>query len=89
MSDQISEKMARKIYDAQKNYDAPGLCSGWERFLGACKGAGLIKPSKLYEAREFCRNARAAYPNTSYLNGVEAVWSRFEAAITEILEERK
>jgi len=86
MSDQISEKMARKYYSA-------GTSGEWseleDEFIANLKRKGLIKPSKLYEAREFCRNARAAYPNTSYLNGVEAVWSRFEAAITEILEERE
>lgn len=90
MSDQISEKMARKIYDAQKNYDAAGLCSGWERFFGACKGAGLIKPSKLDEAREFVRKVRADDNlDTAYREAVEDTEGFFEAAITEILEERK
>ena len=90
MSDQISEKMARKIYDAQKNYDAPGLCSGWERFFGACKSAGLIKPSKLDEAREFVRKVRADVTlHTAYREAVEDAEGFFEAAITEILEDRK
>ena len=89
MSDQISEKMANKIFDANEQFNAAGLCSGRERFISALKHFGLIKPSKLDEAREFCRNARAAYSNTVYLEGVESAESRFEAAITEILEERE
>ena len=94
MSDQISVNMARKIYDAQKNYDAPGLCSGWERFFGACKSAGLIKPSRLDEAREWCDNARGTIVHDGeyddgYRTGVLAAEARFEAAITEILEERE
>ena len=93
MSDQINKNMARKIYDAQKNYDAPGLCSGWERFLGACKGAGLIKPSKLDEARVWVRKNEYARgseeTHRSYAAGVRDCASHFEAAITEILEERE
>ena len=98
MSDQISEKMARKIYDAQKNYDAPGLCSGWERFFGACKSAGLIKPSKLKEVREWCKNIcdaglrdgdTATEYDEAYRQGVMATEAKYEAAITEILKDRK
>ena len=86
MSDQISEKMARKYYSA-------GTSGEWaeleDEFIANLKCKGLIKPSKLDEAREFCRNARAAYSNTEYLEGVESAESRFEAAITEILEARE
>ena len=88
MSDQISEKMARRVYEifcVPRNQYSGGA----DGFVTRLRAAGLIKPSKLDEAREFCRDARVAYPNTSYLNGVDAAESRFEAAITEILEERE
>ena len=88
MSDQISEKMARKILAICGYYIAE--FEKQEKFIiDRLRGNGLIKPSKLDEAREFCRNARAAYSNTVYLEGVESAESRFEDAITEILEERE
>jgi len=92
MSDQISEKMARKIYDAQKNYDAPGLCSGWERFLGACKGAGLIKPSKLDDVRQWVQDVSLDDKTRGWFDGrrvgVRECAAQYEQAIKE-LEERK
>jgi len=42
MSDQISEKMANKIFDANEQFNAAGLCSGRERFISALKIFGLI-----------------------------------------------
>ena len=87
MSDQISEKMARRVYEifcVPKNQYSGGA----DGFVARLRSADLIKPSKLDEAREWCRNARVAYPNTTYLEGIESAESRFEAAITEILEEQ-
>ena len=55
MSYQISEKMANEIFDANEQFNAAGLCSGRERFISALKHFGLIKPSKLDEAREWVR----------------------------------
>ena len=91
MSDQISEKMARKYYSA-------GTSGEWaeleDEFIANLKRKGLIKPSKLDEAREWCDNARGTIVHDGeyddgYRTGVLAAEARFEAAITEILEERK
>ena len=94
MSDQISEKMANKIFYANEQFNAAGLCSGRERFISALKHFGLIKPSKLDEAREWCDNARGTIVHDGeyddgYRTGVLAAEARFEAAITEILEGRE
>ena len=92
MSDQISEKMANKIFDANEQFNAAGLCSGRERFISALKHFGLIKPSKLDEAREWVRENEYARGSEetyrSYAAGVRECASHFEAAITEIMEER-
>ena len=93
MSDQISEKMANEIFDANEQFNAAGLCSGRERFILALKHFGLIKPSKLDEAREWVRENEYARgseeTHRSYAAGVRDCASHFEAAITEILEERE
>jgi len=93
MSDQISEKMANEIFDANEQFNAAGLCSGRERFISALKHFGLIKPSKLDEAREWCDSVRgtSVYDgeyDDGYRTGVLAAEARFEAAITEIMEEQ-
>jgi len=88
MSDQISEKMARQVY-----LRVPAT-NEWNRksedmFVENLKRAGLIKPSKLDKAREWCRNVRNANnPDEDYRRGVEDTESRFEDSISEILEER-
>jgi len=86
MSEQISEKMARKL---AKTIGADG-----GHIVGSWRAAGLIKPSKLDEAREWCDNARGTIVHDGeyddgYRTGVLAAEARFEAAITEILEERE
>jgi len=97
MNDQISEKMARKLahqvaeytcYEQADQFDAEARC------MRAWRAAGLIKSSKLDEAREFCNNARGTIVHgggygDGYRTGVLAAEARFEAAITEILEERE
>ena len=96
MSDQISEKMANEIFDANEQFNAAGLCSGRERFILALKHFGLIKPSKLDEAREWVKQ-KSIYPTETdnspwevgHVDGVRDTAERFEAAITEILEERE
>jgi hypothetical protein len=95
MSDQISEKMARKIYDAACLAVELGG-DGEDTFITNLRAAGLIKPSKLDEAREWVKQ-KSIYPtepdNSSwevgYVVGVRDTAERFEAAITEILEERE
>ena len=90
MSDQISEKMARKYYSA-------GTSGEWaeleDEFIANLKCKGLIKPSKLDEAREWVRENEYARgskeTHRSYAAGVRDCASHFEAAITEILEERE
>jgi hypothetical protein len=91
MSDQISEKMANKIFDANEQFNAAGLCSGRERFISALKHFGLIKPSKLDEAREWCldtQNRATAY-HVDVIKALQTLREKYEAAISEILEERK
>lgn len=93
MSDQISEKMANKIFDANEQFNASGLCSRRERFISALKHFGLIKPSKLDEAREWAIK-KSVYPPShgpweiGYTDGVRDATERFESAITEILEDK-
>jgi len=96
MNDQISEKMARKLarqvadytcYEQADQLDAESRC------MRAWRSAGLIKSSKLDEAREFCDNARGTIVHgggygDGYRTGVLAAEARFEAAIAE-LEESK
>lgn len=93
MSDQISEKMARKLAKVASH----GTFHE-EDCMGVWRAAGLIKPSKLDEARdmhkhfseklddgpEFRANGRwvsiQAYNRLAHM---------YEQAITEILEERE
>lgn len=90
MSDQISEKMARKYYSA-------GTSGEWseleDEFIANLKRKGLIKPSKLDEAREWFRDKREWEPSNKWGRGFQAGAGRaeefFEAAISEILEERE
>ena len=97
MSDQISEKMARKLarqvadytcYEQADQLDAESRC------MRAWRSAGLIKPSKLDEAREWVRKAAVYNHGESpweigHVDGVRDTAERFEAAITEIMEERE
>jgi len=94
MSDQISEKMARKLarqvadytcYEQADKRDAESRC------MRAWRSAGLIKPSKLDEVREWVRDMKpaAGAEYSLYYNGVRDAAELFEAAITEILEERE
>ena len=92
MSDQISEKMARKVYEifcVPKNQYSGGA----DGFVARLRSADLIKPSKLDEVREWVRENEYARgseeTHRSYATGVRACASHFEDAITEILEERK
>ena len=58
--------------------------------MRAWRAAGLIKPSKLYEARKLLRKiCDNNNPDDDYRRGFEDAAERFEAAITEILEERE
>ena len=99
MSDQISEKMARKLarqvadytcYEQADQLDAESQC------MRAWRSAGLIKPSKLDVAREWVKQ-KSIYPTETdnspwevgHVDGVRDTAERFEAAITEILEERE
>ena len=86
MSDQISEKMANKIFDANEQFNAAGLCSGRERFISALKIVGLIKPSKLDEARYWVKYGGHFGTNQ---DGISECAEKYEAAIAEILEERE
>ena len=85
MSEQISEKMARKL---AKTIGADG-----GHIVGSWRAAGLIKPSKLDEARAWVRENEYARgseeTHRSYATGVRECASHFEAAITEILGECK
>ena len=105
MSDQISEKMARKLarqlaeytcYEQSDQLDAESRC------MRAWRSAGLIKPSKptkLNEVRKWVRDVKpaAGAEYSLYYNGVRdtaelfeaAIAELFEAAIAEILEERE
>ena len=93
MRDQISEKMARKLarqvadytcYEQADQFDAEARC------MRAWRAAGLIKPSKLDEAREWVRRMDVCHKgDSSYVDGARDAAERFEAAITEILEERE
>lgn len=94
MSDQISEKMARKLARQVADYTCYEQADQSEseaRCMRAWRAAGLIKPSKLDEAREWVRDVQPAVASeySSYYNGVCDAAERFEAAITEILEERE
>jgi len=88
MSDQISEKMARKYYSA-------GTSGEWaeleDEFIANLKRKGLIKPSKLDEVREWCLNTqnRATAYHVDVIRALQTLREKYEAAITEILEERK
>jgi len=93
MSDQISEKMARRVYEifcVPKNQYSGGA----DGFVARLRSADLIKPSKLDEARVWCDSVRGTIVHDGeyddgYRTGVLAAEARFEAAITEILEERE
>lgn len=95
MSDQISEKMARKIYDAACLAVELGD-DGEDTFITNLRAAGLIKPSKLDVAREWVKQ-KSIYPTETdnspwevgHVDGVRQTAELFEAAITEILEERE
>ena len=94
MSDQISEKMARKLarqigeytcYEQADQLDAEARC------MRAWRAASLIKPSKLDEARAWCLNTQnraTAYP-LDVIRALQTLREKYEAAITEILEERE
>ena len=87
MSDQISEKMARKLAKHTPTLTEAAMVDRW-------RAAGLIKPSKLDEAREWVRKAAVYNHGESsweigHVDGVRDTAERFEAAITEILEERE
>jgi len=96
MSDQISEKMARKLahqvavtcYEQADQFDAESRC------MRAWRVAGLIKLSnlsKLNEVRKWVRDMKpaAGAEYSLYYNGVRDAAELFEAAITEIMEERE
>ena len=97
MSDQISEKMARKLARQVADYTCYGQTDQLDaesRCMRAWRSAGLIKLSKLSklnEVREWVRNMKpaAGAEYSLYYNGVCDAAERFEAAITEILEERE
>ena len=88
MSDQISEKMARNVYYS-------GTSGEWreleDEFIANLKRKGLIKPSKLDEAKSYVQKMKD-FPR-SFPDGVAEMGIRvaenFEAAIAEILEERE
>ena len=88
MSDQISEKMARKLAKVASH----GTFHE-EDCIGVWRAAGLIKLSKLDEAREWVAQ-KSIYPTETdnspweigYVDGVRDTAERFEEAITEILE---
>ncbi len=96
MSDQISEKMARKLARQVADYTCYEQADQLEsesRCMRAWRAANLIRSSKLDEAREFCQNARETMVHgggygDGYRTGVLAAEARFEAAIAE-LEESK
>lgn len=95
MNDKISEKMARKLarqvadytcYEQADQLDAEARC------MRAWRAAGLIKPSKLDEAREWVNGAEHFGTSNqahdrSYHHGISECAEKYEAAITEILEE--
>ena len=98
MSDQISEKMANEIFDANEQFNAAGLCSGRERFISALKHFGLIKPSKLDEARDMHKHfSERSEDGPEFradgrwvsIQAYNRLAHQYERAITEILEERK
>lgn len=94
MNDQISEKMARKLarqvadytcYEQSDQLDAESRC------MRAWRSAGLIKPSKLDEARAWCvdtQNRATAY-HVGVIDALQKLREKYEAAIAEILEESK
>ena len=97
MSEQISEKMARKLawVVAKYMYHNPDAQpDDVERQINDWRSAGLIKPSKLDEVREWCKNIcdaglrdgdTATEYDEAYRQGVMATEAKYEAAITEIL----
>jgi len=94
MSDQISEKMARKLARQLADYtcyEQADKSESESRCMRAWRAAGLIKPSKLDETREWVRDMKPATgaEYSLYYNGVRDAAELFEAAITEILEERE
>ncbi len=96
MSDQISEKMGRKLAHQIAEYTCNGQerkSSIEERCMKAWRAANLIRSSKLDEAREFCDNARGTIVHgggygDGYRTGVLAAEARFEAAIAEMEESK-
>ena len=89
MSYQISEKMARKLarqvadytcYEQADQFDAEARC------MRAWRAAGLIKPSKLDEARYWVKYGGHFGTNQ---DGISECAEKYEAAIAEILEERE
>jgi len=106
MSDKISEKMARKLTAAFDGYPLPPPRTGGrttpqpiifpyidgQMCMHIWRSAGLIKPSKLDETREWVHKNEYAGGSEetarAYAAGVRDCASHFEAAITEIMEER-
>jgi hypothetical protein len=90
MSDQISEKMARKIYDAACLAVELGG-DGEDTFITNLRAAGLIKKSALDEAREWCLDTQnmATVYQVDVIQALQSLREKYEAAITEILEERE
>ena len=93
MSDQISEKMARKIL-AICGYYIAEFEKQEKLIIDRLRGNGLIKPSKLDEAREWVKNeghfgCSSQVHYRSYHSGLSACAEKYEAAITEILEARE
>ena len=85
MSDQISEKMARKLYLSGVG-DNEWSRESEDRFIENLKCAGFIKPSKLDEARYWVKYGGHFGTNQ---DGISECAEKYEAAITEILEERE
>lgn len=96
MSDQISEKMARKLARQVADYtcyEQADKSESESRCMRAWRSAGLIKPlklTKLNEVREWVRGLKqaAGAEYSLYYNGVRDTAELFEAAITEILEDK-
>lgn len=93
MSDQISRELAMELALtlAKHVFHDMGLINeDCNASMAIWRAAGLIKPSKLDEARAWCRRVRVNENlPVSYREAVEDTEGYFEAAITEILEERE
>ncbi|MFA5377391.1 MAG: hypothetical protein WC455_16690 [Dehalococcoidia bacterium] len=92
MSDKISEKMARKVFSLGSS-PTEWTCQKEDRFVDNLRACGLIKPSKLDEARSWCKKRKKepfySHWGEGYRDGISETEEKYELAITEILEERK